>query len=43
LIVDRAADVSTPTLAATAGVASLVGMFFSELAFIRAGQSVPLS
>jgi len=30
-------------LSALAGVAALIGMFLSETAFIRAGQSVPLS
>lgn len=43
LIIDRAADVSNPTLAAIAGIQAVVGMFFAESAFVRAGQSVPLS
>lgn len=43
LIVDRAADVDNPALAAAAGVLAIIGMFFSETAFVRAGQSVPLS
>jgi len=43
LIIDRAADVGSPALAAVAGVLALIGMFFSETAFVRAGQSVPLS
>jgi hypothetical protein len=30
-------------LSALAGVAALIGMFLSETAFVRAGQSVPLS
>jgi hypothetical protein len=30
-------------LGALAGIAALIGMFLSETAFIRAGQSVPLS
>ncbi|NNE74744.1 MAG: polysulfide reductase NrfD [Acidimicrobiales bacterium] len=43
LILDRAADISNPALAALAALAALGGMFASETAFIRAGQSVPLS
>ncbi len=42
-ILALAADVSTPIVAALAGIAALAGMFLSETAFIRAGQSVPLS
>ncbi len=38
-----AADVTSPGLAAVAGVSALAGMFLSETAFVRAGQSVPLS
>jgi hypothetical protein len=30
-------------IAAFAGVLALIGMFLSETAFVRAGQSVPLS
>ncbi len=43
LIIDRATGTSSPFLAAVAGVAALAGMFFAESAFVRAGQSVPLS
>jgi formate-dependent nitrite reductase membrane component NrfD len=38
-----AADVDGPGLVAVAGLAALVGMFAYEDAFVRAGQSVPLS
>ncbi len=47
LIVDRliegAADASSPALAALAALAAIPGMFAAETAFVRAGQSVPLS
>ncbi len=43
LIVDRATDASSPALAAIAAVLAVGGMFAAETAFIRAGQSVPLS
>ncbi len=43
LIVHLAADLTSPGLAAVAGVMAVVGMFFAETAFVRAGQSVPLS
>ena len=43
LIIDRAADVSGPGLAAIAAVLAIPGMFAAETAFVRAGQSVPLS
>jgi formate-dependent nitrite reductase membrane component NrfD len=42
-IVTLAADVDAPALLAVAGVAAVVGMFAYEDAFVRAGQSVPLS
>lgn len=38
-----AADSSAPAIPAIAAIAALVGMFAYEDAFIRAGQSVPLS
>ncbi|MGI9646413.1 MAG: 4Fe-4S dicluster domain-containing protein [Ilumatobacteraceae bacterium] len=38
-----AADVTAPGLAAVAGLSALAGMFLAETAFVRAGQSVPLS
>ena len=43
LIVALAADVDGAGLAAAAGLAALVGIYLSETAFVRAGQSVPLS
>ncbi len=43
LIVDRAADASNPSLGAIAAIMALLGMWFAETAFVRAGQSVPLS
>ena len=43
LLVDRIGDLSSPISAAVAGVSALIGMFFAESAFVRAGQSVPLS
>ena len=43
LTIDRAIDLSHPTLAAVAGIQAVFGMFFAESAFVRAGQSVPLS
>ncbi len=43
LILDRAIDLANPTVAAVAGVQAIIGMFLAETAFIRAGQSVPLS
>lgn len=42
-IIALAADVDGPVLVAVGGVAALVGMFAYEDAFVRAGQSVPLS
>jgi formate-dependent nitrite reductase membrane component NrfD len=42
-IIALAADLDNPILVAAAGLAALVGMFLSETAFVRAGQSVPLS
>ncbi len=42
-IVALATDVDSPLLMAGAGIVALVGMFLSETAFVRAGQSVPLS
>ena len=42
-IVALAGDVGSPLVVAGAGLAALVGMFLSETAFVRAGQSVPLS
>ena len=41
--VDRAVDATTPMWGALAAVSAIVGMFLSELAMLRAGQSVPLS
>ena len=43
LIIALAADFDDPWLAAVAGLAALAGVFFAETAFVRAGQSVPLS
>ncbi len=43
VIVALAGDVSSPLLPAIAGVFALVGLFAYEDAFVRAGQSVPLS
>jgi Fe-S-cluster-containing dehydrogenase component/formate-dependent nitrite reductase membrane component NrfD len=43
LVIALAADVSDPTLAALAGLAAVAGIYLSETAFVRAGQSVPLS
>lgn len=43
LIVDRALDTSSPAVAAVAAVLAIPGMFAAETAFVRAGQSVPLS
>lgn len=43
LIVALASDAGSPALAAVAGVLSLAGMWLAETAFVRAGQSVPLS
>ncbi len=42
-VVALATDTSSPAPLAVAGVAALVGMFAYEDAFVRAGQSVPLS
>ncbi|MGI9612171.1 MAG: 4Fe-4S dicluster domain-containing protein [Acidimicrobiales bacterium] len=36
-------DIDNPVLVAIGGIAALVGMFFYEDSFVRAGQSVPLS
>jgi Fe-S-cluster-containing dehydrogenase component/formate-dependent nitrite reductase membrane component NrfD len=43
LVIALAVDTTAPALAALAGVAAVVGIFLSETAFVRAGQSVPLS
>ena len=43
VVIALATDASGPALAAVAGLAALLGMFLSETAFVRAGQSVPLS
>ncbi|MGI9601861.1 MAG: 4Fe-4S dicluster domain-containing protein [Acidimicrobiales bacterium] len=43
VIVALAADVDGAGLPAVAGVAAMIGMFAYEDAFVRAGQSVPLS
>ncbi len=43
VIVALAADISSPYLVAAAGASALVGMWLAETAFVRAGQSVPLS
>ncbi len=43
VVLALAGDVSSPGLAALAGVSAIAGMFLSETAFVRAGQSVPLS
>ena len=42
-VVGLSTDASSPILVAIGGLAALVGMFLSETAFVRAGQSVPLS
>ncbi len=42
-IVALAGSGGAVALSALAGVAALIGMFLSETAFVRAGQSVPLS
>jgi Fe-S-cluster-containing dehydrogenase component/formate-dependent nitrite reductase membrane component NrfD len=43
LVVALATDTTSPWLAAVAGAAALLGMFAYEDAYVRAGQSVPLS
>jgi len=43
LIVALATDAGGPWLAAFAGLAAVAGIYMSETAFVRAGQSVPLS
>ncbi len=43
VVVALAADTSGPALPALAAVAAIVGLFAYEDAFVRAGQSVPLS
>lgn len=43
LTVALAVDDATPWLAACAGAAALIGLFAYEDAYVRAGQSVPLS
>ncbi|MDH3706883.1 MAG: polysulfide reductase NrfD, partial [Acidimicrobiia bacterium] len=43
LVADRVADWTAAGPAALAGVSAMVGMFLAETAFVRAGQSVPLS
>lgn len=42
-IIALAADIGTPIVVGIAGLSALFGMFLSETAFVRAGQSVPLS
>ncbi len=42
-IIALAADIDTPIVVGIAGLSALFGMFLSETAFVRAGQSVPLS
>ena len=42
-IIALATDIDTPIVVGIAGLSSLCGMFLSETAFVRAGQSVPLS
>jgi len=42
-IIGLAADIDTPIVVGIAGLSALFGMFLSETAFVRAGQSVPLS
>jgi Fe-S-cluster-containing dehydrogenase component/formate-dependent nitrite reductase membrane component NrfD len=42
-IIALAADIDTPIVVGMAGLSALCGMFLSETAFVRAGQSVPLS
>ncbi len=43
LIVSLATDATSATAPAVAGLAVIVGMWFYEDSYIRAGQSVPLS
>ena len=43
LVASLAGDVSSPLPAAVGAVSALIGMWLSETAFVRAGQSVPLS
>ncbi len=43
VIVSLAADTVSPGILGVAGIAALIGMFAYEDAFVRAGQSVPLS
>ena len=43
VIVALGADLDGSTLPALAGLAAVIGMFAYEDAFVRAGQSVPLS
>ena len=43
VVIDLIVDNGNPVLAAIAGLFALVGMFAYEDAFVRAGQSVPLS
>ena len=38
-----ATDISSPAPIAAAGIAAVAGLFAYEDAFVRAGQSVPLS
>jgi len=38
-----ATDISSPAPLAAAGIAAVAGLFAYEDAFVRAGQSVPLS
>ncbi|MCP4958089.1 MAG: polysulfide reductase NrfD [Actinomycetia bacterium] len=43
LVIVLASDMSNPVLAAFAGLAAIVGMWFYEDSYVRSGQSVPLS
>jgi Fe-S-cluster-containing dehydrogenase component/formate-dependent nitrite reductase membrane component NrfD len=43
VVIALAIDTSGPALAAVGGLAAVAGIFLSETAFVRAGQSVPLS
>ena len=42
-ILALATDTASPALLASAGIAAVAGLFAYEDAFVRAGQSVPLS
>ena len=43
MIISLAADTTSPAIIAISGAVALIGMFAYEDAFVRAGQSVPLS